>query len=315
MLGRSATDYTRTWNICGKRDYTYLLLTRSTTLITFSSQGNPAEPASFRIEYTTSDFKACQRDDLVADSFEGEIISPGYPYLYPDRTQCVWQVMANQSSDLVMINIQELDLHSKPACGDSVAIYDGPASDFIKTPDMLLCDNMTDVFNSTGRYATIKFSTNDGGIGKGFKIRYKSVPKKGTGDTVLWSVSSLAGVIIIIVILVTRVVLKRRRSDRTNQTPSTETSDDPHPHTSDQAAPFSPSDTTNTTNTSSSINTTNSSTSTNNTNSTTGTYTNEPPPAYEDVYNLPVTDPKAPSMLPPSYKDAVSRGMILNNSN
>ncbi|XP_046547625.1 tolloid-like protein 1 [Haliotis rubra] len=309
--GPSATDYTRTWKICGKMDYSYLI-SGAGVFIEFSSQGNTAEPVSFKIKYRGSRVTGCRlkgkegdKAYLVAYSYEQILLSPGYPDLYPDRIQCMWQVKTGLLVDIVMIDVVRLNLHSQPACDDSISLYHGPISDISKTPAMVLCGTTTDVFYSTGRYATIVFSTNDVGVGSGFTISYKSVPKKSADTGTAASVSSSASTIVIvccvifiiitIVVIVTCFVWRKRRSDRNRQPPIVQTSPDPNPQTSGQATPFLPPNTTGTTNP---------------TNTPATTNTSASPPEYQDVNFLPVTEPSAPEMPPPSYEDAVSKGMI-----
>ncbi|XP_071083318.1 scavenger receptor cysteine-rich domain-containing protein DMBT1-like [Haliotis cracherodii] len=307
------SDRDRTWIICGKEDYTYLI-SGPGMLVEFNSQGNTTEPISFKIKHRGDNNTACRlkgndRDKayLLTYSYEQILLSPGYPDLYPDRIRCVWQLKSDHYLDIVMINVETLNLYSQPVCGDSVRIYHGAVSDLTKTPDMVLCHTESNVFYSDGRYATIDFITDDFGIGKGFRIVYKSTPKKnvrseGTGVShtvssstpMIAAVCSVIGVIIFIVIVVTCCfVMRKRRSDRMPQPPVVQTTLHPPPQTREQATPFLQTTTTTTDNT---------------------TNTSAPPPSYQDLNYLPVTEPSAPPMLPPSYEDAVTKGMIEKDS-
>ncbi|XP_067684928.1 cubilin-like [Haliotis asinina] len=304
--GPSATHYTRKWSICGKMDHTYLI-SGSGVFVDFSSQGNTKEPVSFKIKYRGSRVKGCRlkgkdgdKAYLVAYSYEQMLMSPGYPDLYPDRIHCMWQVKSDHYVDIVRISVERMNLHTQPVCDDNLSLYHGPVSDISKTPAMVLCGTTTNVFYSAGRYATIVFSTNDVGIGNGFMISYKSVPKKSTETGTAALVSSSASTIVIvccvifiiiaIVVMITCFVWRKRRN---RQPLVTQTSPDPNPQASCQATPFLPPNTTNATNTTSDT-----------------TNTSAPPPEYQDVNFLPVTEPSAPEMPPPSYEDAVSKGMI-----
>ncbi|XP_046357235.2 cubilin-like isoform X1 [Haliotis rufescens] len=298
--GPSDTDFESTWDICDKENYTFLVSGPS-MFIKFKNQGSLAGPSSFRINYRGYSNTACfQKGEYGKADFNTAkrktqiLMSPGYPEMYPDRIQCVWKVRADDDMDVIMVKVVELNLHPKPTCSDSVRLYNGYLSDLNKKPDMILCDTEKKVFYSESPSMTIVFSTNEVGIGTGFKIEYQSTVKpelERTASVYIRAtiIATTCGITAVIFIIIVVIIWIKRRSDRTPQTPVVQTTCHPHPppQTRDQATPFLPTNTPGNT-----------------------VDPTAPPPSYQDVNYLPVTDPSTPPMLPPSYEDAVTKGMI-----
>ncbi|XP_046547630.1 deleted in malignant brain tumors 1 protein-like isoform X1 [Haliotis rubra] len=303
--GPSDTDYKQTWNICDNQDYAYLIPGPS-MFIKFDNKSNRTGYSSFKINYRGYLNTACslKGGQVVAETIKVKretniLMSPGYPEMYPDRIQCVWQLQTSLDEDVIKLEVIDLNLNRKPLCFDHVSLYNGHVSDLLKDPEIVWCGVEKKVFYSEGQNMTIVFLTNEVGIGTGFKIKYQAIDKHDTiTDQVQTSSSAnisvtaiigfIAGVIVIIIIIA--VVIKIASRSRT-QSPAVQTSAGPHPQTRDQAAPFLTA-----------------------TSHRSTTDPSAPPPAYQDVNFLPVTDPTGPSMLPPSYEDAVSKGMIEKDS-
>ncbi|XP_067683705.1 deleted in malignant brain tumors 1 protein-like [Haliotis asinina] len=305
--GSSDTDYKQTWDICDNHNHMYLI-PGTKMFIRFDNRTRPFgnSNSSFKIHYRGYRNTACSLKgnnvlvQSVKVSHETNLLtSPGYPEMYPERIQCVWQLQAGSEGDVIKLEVVDLNLYHKPLCYDSVNLYNGHVSDLITIPDMVWCGVEKKVFYSEGENMTIMFLTDEDGIGTGFKIKYQATRLQSTttdpvetSSNLNVSVTAIVGFIagIIIIIIIIAVVIKVVSSWRT-QSAAVQTSSGPHPQTRDQAAPFLPASSPHR-----------------------NTDPSAPPPAYQDVNFLPVTDSTEPSMLPPSYEDAISKGMIEKDS-
>ncbi|XP_046357222.2 deleted in malignant brain tumors 1 protein-like [Haliotis rufescens] len=301
------------WDICGqKKNYTFM---SSGNHISFklNSQGQAAQPVSFSIKFIGFVNKACYRNEndiggdikgyLTAEDIKHTLTSPGYPDLYPDRIECVWQMQADTYLGRVRITVVEMDLHTEPECYDSISYYHGIVSDLDKKPDMILCNNMTSTFVSESQFITIVFSTNEYGIGKGFKLDYQTIEDEvyysEDTDTAKIETSSgapvaaiscvVVGVIVIVIVAIYCYTRSKRQPNLTPQPLTVPVSQYPNYQGRESAAPFLQ--------------------------TSTPTHTlnpSAPPPMYTDLTTPPVSQipQHLPLVPPPSYHEAISQGMI-----
>ncbi|XP_046547618.1 cubilin-like [Haliotis rubra] len=245
------------WDICGKgKNYTYMSSGRHMA-IKLNSQGNSAQPVSFTIKYKGIANTGCFRNRytntgyanvyLTATSDERILTSPGYPDLYPDQIKCVWQIQADHYTSRMDIRVLEMDLHQKPECYDSISIYDGRLWDFTKKPDLIWCTNKMSSFTSSGQFVTVLFSSNEEGIGKGFKIVYKiseDISDYYEGETETATSSNTPVVAIacavtgLVLVLIVIAYCSKGHFDRTSQPPTMQASQLPDPQGRDATAPF-----------------------------------------------------------------------------
>ncbi|XP_046547626.1 uncharacterized protein LOC124257573 isoform X1 [Haliotis rubra] len=247
---------------------------------------------------------------LLANDDPRTLSSPGYPISYRPGTQCMWELQAVKLYARVKVTVLSMDLLTTvpTMCLHNVSLYEGYHGGVSQmSPAVILCNKDTTEFLSKGPDVTVVFKTNKLGSGKGFLLEYSqdnTLQEKSDPVPIFVGVLGFLGVIIFLVVC---YALKKRQANQMAQrVPQHQF---PRPPPRDLARPFLPNnDVTHTDNTSSNTRNTNNSRARN----------NNLPPTYQEVYIRPSTgtdlEPSAPPMpLPPSYEDAVSKGMILGD--
>ncbi|XP_046357269.2 uncharacterized protein LOC124135765 isoform X1 [Haliotis rufescens] len=251
---------------------------------------------------------------LMANDEPQTLTSPGYPNSYPPGMKCMWEVQALHFSAKIRITVLNMDLlRTVPrTCLHNVSLFDGSYRAVSrKSPDVFLCAQDKTVFFSNGREATIVFVTNELGSGRGFLLEYNQIATLEEKSDPVPIFVGVFGFLAVIMFVVCCYVFDRRRADRRSQRmpqPRALRSHYPRPPTRDLASPFLRNNSTTETN----------DTSGNARSTSNSRNTNNLPPTYQEVYVGPSPDTdrrsSAPPMaLPPSYEDAVSKGMILGD--
>ncbi|XP_067683938.1 uncharacterized protein [Haliotis asinina] len=259
--------------------------------------------------------KACFTNDdgslspiiLIANDDPRTLYSPGFPTSYRPGVQCMWELQAINIHARVKVTVLSMDLLTTvpTMCLHNLSLYEGNHGAVSRmSPDVVLCSQETTVFISKGPDVTVVFKTNQLGSGKGFHLEYcqDTTPQEKSDPAPIFV--GVLGFFGVITFLVVCYVLKKRRANQmSQQVPQHQL---PRPLPRDLARPFLPNNSVTHTDT-----TTSNARSTNNSR-------NNLPPTYQEVYTRPLTgtlqEPSPPPMpLPPSYEDAVSKGMILGN--
>ncbi|XP_048257606.1 cubilin-like isoform X1 [Haliotis rufescens] len=126
----------------------------------------------------------CGITNLTASVLNEYLTSPAYPKNYVNNMECEWTITTMNPSDVVRVEVLESDLESDAHCtSDYVSIYDGPS----QSDKVLLtwCGNTTPSVQSTGPALTIRFRTDDQGMGQGFRLKYTQVAGQDSGKLVI----------------------------------------------------------------------------------------------------------------------------------
>ncbi|KAJ8043064.1 Low-density lipoprotein receptor-related protein 5 [Holothuria leucospilota] len=109
----------------------------------------------------------------------GQIISKGYPSMYPNNLSCQWYIIA-PSNKVIEITFLDVDLeipNSNNECLDSVSVYDGTVdSKLLAEPfceDGPRWPHFPAKMLSTSNQMTVVMETNGVGIGRGIVADYK----------------------------------------------------------------------------------------------------------------------------------------------
>jgi len=110
------------------------------------------------------------------DKFIG---SPNYPYLYPNRKDCSWQIIAPPDK-FIEVTFEDVSIQAHPRCkNDYVEIHNGTLG---STKDVKkLCGMWSKrVYKSSENIMTINFHSDNSEGGKGFTMKWKEI--KGLSD-------------------------------------------------------------------------------------------------------------------------------------
>ncbi|XP_046553795.1 deleted in malignant brain tumors 1 protein-like [Haliotis rubra] len=127
----------------------------------------------FSLNYKTVTAGDCNLT-MPADSNPIYFVSPGYPDAYDNDLECVWQ-MVSTGQQYIQIDVIGSEIEGNyPLCSnDSVTVYEGRD---LKAPEVgKFCGNSTPSFISNARAMTVSFTTDGEDVGKGFRIRYRSL--------------------------------------------------------------------------------------------------------------------------------------------
>lgn len=135
-------------------------------------------------------FTACSSlgQTLIAESSTIKTLtSPNYPSDYDSNTDCLWTIETSQRNGyIVEVTFDDFRLESDNvrSCGnhDYLVVYDGlPQSGSTIGTFCGFMDTPAKVY-STGRYLSLRFSTNMGFSYKGFKLSYFAVQAGKEGE-------------------------------------------------------------------------------------------------------------------------------------
>ncbi|XP_046553794.1 deleted in malignant brain tumors 1 protein-like [Haliotis rubra] len=130
----------------------------------------------FRLKYfetavSPTPVPQCGTTDLTAGTSYQYLQSPGYPNAYPNNDQCVWTITASTSSKVVKIVVLDSVLEGGSDCPyDFVKVYDGRSTS--SRMIQVWCDVMRPTVQSSGRYMTLMFKSDNSNTYKGFRLKY-----------------------------------------------------------------------------------------------------------------------------------------------
>ncbi|XP_071091816.1 cubilin-like [Haliotis cracherodii] len=142
----------------------------------------------FRLKYFETNISPqCGPAALVATTAYQYLQSPGYPTAYQNNEQCVW-TMTSSPNNIIQIIVEDSHLEGGTGCPyDFVKVFDGnsTASRMIR----VWCGMTTPTVQSSGRYLTLVFKTDNSNTYKGFRLKYfetaaspSPVPQCGTSS-------------------------------------------------------------------------------------------------------------------------------------
>ena len=102
-----------------------------------------------------------------------QITSPGYPW-YANYLYCQWRLQTAYSDYIVQLAVLEIQLE---CCGDFVDVYDGSSPYY---PRLARLTNQSQTLYSSGRYMCIRFTTDDSGTSRGFRLQYTATAQSPT---------------------------------------------------------------------------------------------------------------------------------------
>jgi len=105
----------------------------------------------------------------------GNFTSLNYPNHYPSRRECVWTIAVTPGSR-IELTIQEMDVEAHPACDyDALEVFGGIDSSSFRL--MQLCHRQLapQVITSTGSNLYVRFRSDSGGSGRGFRATYQTI--------------------------------------------------------------------------------------------------------------------------------------------
>lgn len=97
---------------------------------------------------------------------QGEFFSPNYPRNYPNNAECTWRILSPEGQ-IILLNIITVRLESS---FDFIYVHDGQTKD---SPRLgLVTGSLRSSFNSSSRYMTVVFSSDDDGSDEGFRAEW-----------------------------------------------------------------------------------------------------------------------------------------------
>jgi cubilin len=202
---------------CGSQSNKLFISSGPSMTVEFHSDGSD-NFRGFRFQYTAQ-FKsgACTGSTLMATSTANNLDSPNYPGIYPSNIDCQWHIKAYDSSDVVVLDLTQMNLNGfSPSCdSDYVTIHDGPSaySSLLAT----LCGlQLYGSYQSTGSDLTVVFHSDGINIDNtGFRFSYTSQDQSSgftydnTPTVVAVVVSSITVVCLFLVVI---IIVKRRKA-------------------------------------------------------------------------------------------------------
>ncbi|XP_066546735.1 low-density lipoprotein receptor-related protein 12 isoform X1 [Amia ocellicauda] len=146
-----------------------ILVWRCVRLIfSFSLIGNAVHAEHIENVYVSGISNACGDVAEQIRASSGVITSPGWPFEYPSRINCSWNIRANPG-EIITISFQEFEIQSSHRCGSdwiSIGTYknlDGYRACGSSIPAPYI---------SSQDHVWIKFHSDDSLTGKGFRLSY-----------------------------------------------------------------------------------------------------------------------------------------------
>lgn len=162
--------------ICGNYDIKIINTNSTKVIIVFHTDASYTDKG-FLLEYFLEVSSDCQ---AILEDNEGIVTSPFYPDNYPDKTDCLTQIIVNPGL-AVQLKFDIVELEYDTNCSyDFVAIYDGMTED---SPLLgHLCSNPeNNTITSTNNTMLIHFHSDHLLNYHGFSAKYKSVLKDNDG--------------------------------------------------------------------------------------------------------------------------------------
>ncbi|XP_045482434.1 cubilin [Harmonia axyridis] len=112
---------------------------------------------------------------FVATTTPQYIISPGYPYKYPNRIKCVYTIEPSTPKEYVNLEFQDFDLeYGMPSCVSDNVTVEPMSSYYDRTIRTLYCDAVKPPPNSYKNGVKITFTTDSFLVRRGFKFSFVS---------------------------------------------------------------------------------------------------------------------------------------------
>ena len=106
----------------------------------------------------------CKHEYQIINSSGTTIISPNYPYNYPEQEQDCGVTIQFDEGKRVLIYFESFDIELTISCSyDSLTLLDGTSSDSDALGKLLCGNTKPDTINSTGQAMTLVFK-NDGSL-------------------------------------------------------------------------------------------------------------------------------------------------------
>ncbi|XP_078420929.1 scavenger receptor cysteine-rich domain-containing protein DMBT1-like isoform X3 [Cetorhinus maximus] len=114
------------------------------------------------------------------DAAYGSILSPNYPYPYPNNAQCSWYIRGDRNH-IIKLQFTYVELEYTSTCSyDYIAIYDGPTTNSVLLSKF--CNGSDEIFISSSNSMTIYFRSDSSVTRRGFAANYSSLPNNDGGS-------------------------------------------------------------------------------------------------------------------------------------
>ncbi|XP_041065220.1 uncharacterized protein LOC121289661 [Carcharodon carcharias] len=108
------------------------------------------------------------------DAAYGSILSPKYPFPYPNNAQCSWYIRGDRNQ-IIKLQFTYVELEYTSGCSyDYIAIYDGPTTNSVLL--LKFCNGSDEIFTSSSNSMTIYFRSDSSVTRRGFAANYSSLP-------------------------------------------------------------------------------------------------------------------------------------------